>query len=167
MQNIRLFIFLFIGFLSSELSAQRYFSATEEEFGTNRIQTKRFDWLTIRTANFEVNYYRGGEPLALKSAKMLEGEYKRITDILGYTPFSVMKVFIYASPRDLEQSNMGLLTNNFCCNSGVVAMCGIKSTNRPSSGMWSFRLGCGQSVPHSTRSGKVSTNFLANGTTSW
>jgi hypothetical protein len=112
MQKIRLFFLFFVGFMSTEASAQRYFSATEEEFGANRIQTKRFDWLTVRTANFEVNYYRGGEPLALKSAKMLENEYKRITDILGYTPFSAMKVFIYTSPRDLEQSNMGLLTNN-------------------------------------------------------
>ena len=34
-------------------------------------------------------------------------------------------------------------------------MCGMKSTSSPSSGMWSFRFGCGQSVPHSTRSGNV------------
>ena len=33
----------------------------------------------------------------------------------------------------------------------------------PSSGMWSFRLGWGQSVPHSTRSGNSSTTLRANG----
>jgi predicted porin len=68
----------------------------------------------------------------------------------------------------LQYSRIGshLSTSSFCCSSGVVAMCGMKSTSRPSSGMWSFRLGCGQSVPHSTRSGKDSTTLRAKGTTS-
>src|ERR1700688_2186378 len=57
----------------------------------------------------------------------------------------------------LQYSCIGLSTSSWCCSSGVVAMFGIKSTSKPSSGMWSFRLGCGQSVPQSTRLGKVST----------
>ena len=39
-------------------------------------------------------------------------------------------------------------------------MLGIQSTSSPSSGMWSFRFGCGQSVPQRTRSGNVSTRRL-------
>ncbi len=39
-------------------------------------------------------------------------------------------------------------------------MCGMQSTSTPSSGASFFMLGCGQSVPHSTRSGNFSTSGL-------
>src|SRR5690606_890122 len=65
-----------------------------------------------------------------------------------------------------QYSLIGLSTNSFCCSSAVGAIFGMRSTNCPSSGMCDFMLGCGQSVPHSTRSGKVSTTRRANGTTS-
>ena len=88
--------------------AQSYFSSTQEEFGKNRIQEKRFEWLTIRSNNFEFNYYRGGDKIAQNAAKLSESEYDRITELLGYTPFTTMKVFLYNSPKDLAQSNIGL-----------------------------------------------------------
>lgn len=107
MRKLSLLILLFMG-LARVSQAQRYFSATEEEFGKSRIQTKTFSWSTIRSTNFELNYYRGGEEQAKKAIQFLENEYRRITDVLGYTPFSAMKVFLYNSPRDLAQSNIGL-----------------------------------------------------------
>jgi len=88
--------------------AQNYFSASQEEFGKSRIQTKRFEWITLKSNNFEFNYYRGGDKLANNAAKIAEGEYDRITEILGYTPFTSMKIFLYNSPKDLIQSNIGL-----------------------------------------------------------
>ncbi|MDP5140127.1 MAG: hypothetical protein NWP83_06610, partial [Spirosomaceae bacterium] len=72
------------------------------------IQYKNFDWKTTRSNNFEVNYYRGGNELSERAAKIAEGEFDRITEVLGYTPFTMMKLFIYNSPKDLEQSNIGL-----------------------------------------------------------
>jgi hypothetical protein len=92
----------------SRVSAQSYFSSTQEEFGKNRIQYKRFEWLTIRSNNFEFNYYRSGDKIAQNAAKIAEGEYDRITELLGYTPFTTMKIFLYNSPKELEQSNIGL-----------------------------------------------------------
>lgn len=90
------------------LSAQNFYAASEEEFGKNRIQYKNFDWKTTRSNNFEVNYYRGGNELSERAAKIAEGEFDRIAEVLGYTPFTMMKLFIYNSPKDLEQSNIGL-----------------------------------------------------------
>lgn len=89
-------------------SAQSYFSSTQEEFGKSRIQYKRFEWLTIRSNNFEFNYYRSGDKIAQSAAKIAEGEYDRITELLGYTPFTTMKIFLYNNPKELEQSNIGL-----------------------------------------------------------
>lgn len=92
----------------NRVSAQSYFSSTQEEFGKSRIQYKRFEWLTIRSNNFEFNYYRSGDKIAQNAAKIAEGEYDRITELLGYTPFTTMKIFLYNSPKELEQSNIGL-----------------------------------------------------------
>jgi hypothetical protein len=90
------------------LSAQKYYGASKEQFGKSRIQSKDFEWKTIKSNNFEFNFYRGGEELAKKAAKKAESEYDKITELLGYTPFSVMKVFIYNNPEDAKQSNIGL-----------------------------------------------------------
>lgn len=99
---------LMLSLSMSRVSAQNYFSSTQEEFGKNRIQYKRFEWLTIRSNNFEFNYYRSGDKIAQNAAKIAEGEYDRITELLGYTPFTSMKIFLYNSPKELEQSNIGL-----------------------------------------------------------
>ncbi|WP_229236306.1 hypothetical protein [Emticicia sp. TH156] len=92
----------------SSASAQNYFASTQEEFGKNRIQEKRFEWVTLTSNNFEFNYYRGGDKIARNAAKFSEEEYDRITELLGYTPFTTMKIFLYNSPKDLAQSNIGL-----------------------------------------------------------
>ena len=111
--NSRKFIFLLFSALSlfaNSSFAQKYYGISGEEFGKNKIQRKRFEWKTIKSNNFEFNFYRGGEDLARKAAKKAEIEYEKITETLGYTPFSVMKIFIYNSPDDLKQSNIGLTT---------------------------------------------------------
>ena len=54
-------ICLVLSLVTGRVSAQNYFSSTQEEFGKNRIQYKRFEWLTIRSNNFEFNYYRSGD----------------------------------------------------------------------------------------------------------
>ena len=108
LRRISIGLLLIIGLGMNAATAQSYFSSTQEEFGKNRIQEKRFDWLTIRSNNFEFNYYRGGDKIAQSAAKISESEYDRITELLGYTPFTTMKIFLYNSPKELEQSNIGL-----------------------------------------------------------
>ncbi len=108
LRRISIGLFLMITLGINSVSAQNYFASTQEEFGKSRIQDKRFEWLTIRSNNFEFNYYRGGDKIAQNAAKISEGEYDRITELLGYTPFTTMKIFLYNSPKDLAQSNIGL-----------------------------------------------------------
>lgn len=108
LRRISTVVCLMLALSMSRVSAQSYFSSTQEEFGKSRIQYKRFEWLTIRSNNFEFNYYRSGDKIAQNAAKVAEGEYDRITELLGYTPFTTMKIFLYNSPKELEQSNIGL-----------------------------------------------------------
>jgi hypothetical protein len=108
LRRIHILFSIMLALGANGVFAQSYFSASQEEFGKNRIQYKRFEWLTIKSNNFEFNYYRSGDKNAQNAAKIAESEYDRITELLGYTPFTTMKIFLYNSPTELEQSNIGL-----------------------------------------------------------
>ena len=86
---------------------------TVEQFGKNRVQYKNFNWRFLSTDNFEIYYYDQGEDMAEQGAKFLEEEFERITDILGYAPYTKTRIFLYNSIGDLQQSNVGVNENNF------------------------------------------------------
>ncbi|MEO6686602.1 MAG: hypothetical protein ABIN24_11580 [Dyadobacter sp.] len=92
--------------VSVESIAQRY--PSQEVFGKNRVQNKTFTWKIFRTTNFEIYHYQGGTAIAKLTAQYAENEFDRITDVLGWTPYTRVKIFLYNSPQELEQSNMGL-----------------------------------------------------------
>ena len=96
---------LWLGGLSIA-TAQNYPSL--ERFGKNRIQYRSFEWKTIRTANFEIYYYQGGSQIANLTAQYAESEFDRVTELLGYTPYNRAKIFLFNSPQELAQSNIGL-----------------------------------------------------------
>ncbi|GAB2800641.1 hypothetical protein GCM10027275_53400 [Rhabdobacter roseus] len=88
--------------------AQRY--PSQERFGKNRVQYRTFDWKVLKSSNFEIYHYQGGTNLARLAAQFAESEFDRITEVLGYTPYNRIKIFLYNSPGELMQSNMGLAT---------------------------------------------------------
>ena len=79
-----------------------------ERFGKNRVQFKNFDWRYYSSDNFDVYFYDGGQDNALIAAKFLEKEFERITDVIGYAPYTKTKIFLYNSTADLQQSNVGV-----------------------------------------------------------
>ncbi len=103
---VSLFLFFTIGFtlLSSTVHAQQ----SRESFGKNRKQYKDFEWKYYYTDNFDIYYYKDGDQNAKEVALFLESEFDRITDVLGYHPYSKTKIFLYNSISDLQQSNVGV-----------------------------------------------------------
>jgi Tol biopolymer transport system component len=96
---------LWLGGLSMAM-AQNYPSL--ERFGKNRIQYRSFEWKIIRTSNFEIYYYQDGSQIANLTAQYAESEFDRITELLGYTPYNRVKIFLFNSPEELAQNNIGL-----------------------------------------------------------
>ncbi len=86
---------------------------SREVFGKNRIQYRQFDWLYLSGENFDVYYYDARRAVAQEALEYLEGEFDRITDLIGYPPYFKTKVFLYNSLSDLRQSNVGLNHNVF------------------------------------------------------
>ncbi|GAA4432481.1 hypothetical protein GCM10023091_04630 [Ravibacter arvi] len=83
---------------------------SKEKFGKNRIQYRNFKWRIFQTSNYEVYFYQNGDNLARLTAQFAETEFDRVTDMLGYTPYNKIKIFLYNSPEELEQSNIGIAT---------------------------------------------------------
>jgi len=97
---------LFVLLATGVSQAQNY--PSQEKYGQNRIQERKFDWKFLRTSNFEVYFHQGSRGISNMAAEMAEVEFDRITNILGYTPYNRVKLFLYSSPAELIQSNMGL-----------------------------------------------------------
>jgi len=98
---------ILLSFLAAEAQQSR------EVFGKNRIQYRQFDWVYLSGENFDVYYYDARKAVAQEALEYLEGEFDRITDLLGYPPYFKTKVFLYNSLSDLRQSNVGLNHNVF------------------------------------------------------
>ncbi len=100
-------IFSLICFLPGR--AQRAY----ETFGKNRVQYRTFNWQYVSSDNFDVYYYDERRRIATEATQYLESEFDRITDLIGYPPYLKTKVFLYNSVTDLQQSNMGIIGQQF------------------------------------------------------
>lgn len=85
----------------------------QERFGKNRIQHKNMEWYFFSSNNFEVYYYDNGMANARMAIDFLEGEFDRITQMIGFVAYTKPKIFIYNSRQDLLQSNLNLNKNDY------------------------------------------------------
>jgi hypothetical protein len=104
----RLFLSSLLVFFSISISFGQYYYPNNEVFGKNSMQSKRLNWRTLKSNNFEFNFYKGGEAAARKGMIVAEEEFNRITNVLGYTPYNDIKIYIYNNQKDLFQSNLRL-----------------------------------------------------------
>lgn len=77
-----------------------------EVFGQNRVNYTKMDWQVFVSENFEIYYYRGGQRHARFATKFAESEYDKISDLIGFAPYTRIRMFIYNSRSELKQSNI-------------------------------------------------------------
>ncbi|UII33539.1 translocation protein TolB [Fulvivirga ulvae] len=106
MKSIKNFLLTIIAI--SILSHVSMGQSAMEKFGRNRVQYEQFDWRYLSSDNFDVYFYKGGDKIAKEVTEYLEEEFERVTDIIGYPPYSKTKLFLYNSISDLQQSNIGI-----------------------------------------------------------
>ena len=113
---MRLILRIFITLCALGVFSMSYGQQAREVFGKNRIQYRQFKWQFLTSENFDVYYYDDRRKVATDAIQYLEGEFDRVTDLIGYPPYLKTKVFLYNSITDLQQSNIGL--NNTQYNVG-------------------------------------------------
>ena len=106
MNNIgfKVLMVFFLGFLSFQAFAQ----FDQERFGKNRVQHKELDWYFYASNNFEVYYYDRGGPNAKMAIEFLESEFDKLTQSIGYVAYTKPRIYIYNSPEERLQSNLGI-----------------------------------------------------------
>lgn len=102
--RLRVLLFGFLLFYTAASYGQEH----RKVFGQNRVQYKEYDWHYYSTDDYDIHYYNLGEDYAQLALDYLDEEYDKLTDLLGYAPFSKTKIFIYNSAVDLKQSNIGV-----------------------------------------------------------
>jgi hypothetical protein len=101
-------IFLLCLFLGFSIIANAQTVLNQAFYGKNRIQYKKFEWNVLTSQNFELHFYTGGEDIAKMVAGYAEADFTRMTDLVGYSPYNKVKIFVYNSVADLQQSNIGI-----------------------------------------------------------
>lgn len=99
-----LLILIFMLFFGSTGFAQ----SAQETFGKNRIQYRNFTWKYLSTNSVDLFFYDEGEVLAQHSIEIAEVEFRRISDLFGFTPYNKIKIFLYLSSNDRLMSNLGI-----------------------------------------------------------
>ena len=84
----------------------------QDGFGKNRIQYKTFEWKYLSSNSVDLYYYEGGEKFARTAVEIAEAEFKRVSDLFGFTPYNKIKIFLYLSTNDRLMSNVGLGGDN-------------------------------------------------------
>jgi len=102
---------VFSGLCLSPFFANAQFD--QERFGKNRLQHKQFEWYFYTSNNFEVYYYDRGGANAKAAIEYLESEFDRLTQMIGYVAYTKPRIYIYNSPEELLQSNLGLNKEQF------------------------------------------------------
>lgn len=108
MRNFLQSFFLFLFFCSPVILLAQDFYPTQRKVEKTRIQYHEFDWKYLSSQNFEVYYFGKNEPLARHALRILDSDFIRISNVLGYSPFEKTKVFLYSSTEELFQSNSGV-----------------------------------------------------------
>ncbi|MCC5945626.1 MAG: hypothetical protein JJT94_11880 [Bernardetiaceae bacterium] len=106
-----LLFYLLIG-QSIWLEAQ-IFPSEKDRFGKNRVQYREFEWEYYSTANFSIYFYDKHDDLARITAEIAESEFRRIRDLIGFSPYSRLQIFVYRTTEELQQSNLGIRTQDF------------------------------------------------------
>lgn len=94
-------LLMFSTFAVSDLHAQFF------QFGKNRVQYEEFEWRFIQTEHFDIYYYGDKNyDLARFSADYLEPSLTQLSEDFGHEINDRIKVIIYDSHNDFDQTNV-------------------------------------------------------------
>lgn len=91
--------------LANDVSGQ-FFYGIRQEYGKNRVQYNRFDWVFYRFERFDVYFYRGNRELAAQVARMAEEQLPKIESLLDAPLDDRVQILVFNNLSDLKQSNV-------------------------------------------------------------
>ncbi len=81
-------------------------TASAQYFGRNKIQYNDYTWHVLSTPHFDIHYYEGAEPFAVRAALVLEDGYEEYTyKLKTVLPWKV-PVILYSNHADFLETNV-------------------------------------------------------------
>ncbi|HZG00296.1 MAG TPA: hypothetical protein VEY71_04800, partial [Chitinophagales bacterium] len=99
--------FLLIAFTALCGFHQAVGQTSMEEFGTNRVQYKEFNWSFYNTDRYSVYFYLGGQELGKFVAMDAGVQMEDVEKLLEYKLQDPVEIMVYNNIEDLKQSNIG------------------------------------------------------------
>ncbi|WMJ75608.1 hypothetical protein RCC89_20965 [Cytophagaceae bacterium ABcell3] len=90
-----------------------YAQQSQTLFGQNRVQHREFNWKLLTTANFDIYFYGNGKELAKQAGRHAEENYNRISEQIGFSNYGKIKLVVYNSVMEMQQSNIGLESDHY------------------------------------------------------
>ncbi len=95
--------------LSFQIAAVgQFYNGSNQEFGKNRVQYKKFVWQYIRGDHFDTFFYEGGKDLAIHANEVAQEELKKMELLMDYPLDETLYIVVYTSQSDFRQSNVGV-----------------------------------------------------------
>ncbi len=95
--------------LSVFSATAQFYNGSNMSFGKNRVQYKDFFWTFYKLDNFDVYFYRNGEPLAKYVVQYAASQLPRLENKTGVELDNKIKFIVYNNLTDMQQTNIGLV----------------------------------------------------------
>ncbi len=119
-------VFFLVLFCCTEVSVAQFYTGSQLTFGKSRVQyTDRF-WSFIRFEKFDTYFYKNGKELAVYTARYANKSLKEIEAKLDYSLEGKIQFVIYNKFSELQESNIGMITDDNYNVGGVTHIVGSK-----------------------------------------
>ncbi|HOY31957.1 MAG TPA: hypothetical protein PKW80_08775 [Bacteroidales bacterium] len=104
----------------------QFYNGSQLNFGKNRVQFSDRFWSFMRFDHFDTYFYLNGKELAVYTAKYADKYLKEIESKLEYTLEDKIQFIIYNKFSELQESNIGLISDVNYNIGGVTHIVGTK-----------------------------------------
>ncbi|MEI6852455.1 MAG: hypothetical protein WCL06_06410 [Bacteroidota bacterium] len=121
-----IFIVFCVFFLAPVISRAQFYNGSQLTFGKNRVQFNDRFWSYMRFERFDTYFYVNGKELAVYTARYANKSLKEIEKKLDYTLEDKIQFVIFNRFSELQESNIGLISDVNYNTGGVTHIVGSK-----------------------------------------
>ena len=103
---------MLLGLVFFENTQAQFYNGTKTDFGQNRVQFDDFEWKYYRFQKYETYFYKGGNELAIFTAKTAEKYIEEQELLFDYYLKDRIQFVIYNKLSHFKQSNVGVSDEN-------------------------------------------------------
>ena len=108
-------LFILIPFFSFS----QFYNGSQIDFGKKKIQYGNFMWNHYTYDNYDIYFYQNGQNLAIEANRIVKDNLRLIEEKFNIRISNKLRLIIYNTLADLNQSNLGTLANTFYNTGGI------------------------------------------------